>query len=114
MPIPEDAREPTPEALVPARVEPREIGFVNALVEGHEGIATMRTLDERRGLVCFWVPQGQRADFEAMVAGIQREVSLTLLDRGDPILRGLVLEEWLRDRPAPPGGAGESAGSRSD
>ncbi len=88
---------PPPETVVPARVEPREIGFVNALLEGHDGIATMRTLDPTRGLVVFWVPEGQRADFDAMIAGFQREIAIALIDCEDPILHGLMLEEWRRD-----------------
>lgn len=79
---------------MPARVEPREIGYINALIEGHDGVATMRTLDPRRGLVCFWVPWGQRADFDALVAGLRRELSIVVLDRADPVLAGLPLEEW--------------------
>ncbi|MBN1475750.1 DUF4911 domain-containing protein [Candidatus Sumerlaeota bacterium] len=85
----------SPEQLQPARVEPRWIGLVNALLEGHEGIATMRTLDPARGLVCFWIPEGQREDFDAMVRGMQRDLSLTLIDLGDPILEGLEPREWL-------------------
>jgi Domain of unknown function (DUF4911) len=85
----------SPEQLQPARVEPRWIGLVNAILEGHDGIATMRTLDSSRGLVCFWVPEGQREDFDAMVEGMRRELSLVLLDPGDPILEGLEPREWL-------------------
>jgi hypothetical protein len=93
--VPETVHEPdSPESFVPARVEPREIGLINALVEGHEGIATMRTLDESRGIVLFWVPAGQRGDFEKMFEGLQREVSVIQVDLGDPALRGLNLEEW--------------------
>jgi hypothetical protein len=94
---PSPSESPSPEQVVPGRVEPREIGFVNALIEGHEGIATMRTIDPERGLVLFWVPLGRREEFDAMAAGLQREISLTLLDRDDPILRGMVLEEWKRE-----------------
>ena len=92
-PIPESL---SPERVVPARVEPPEIGFINALVEGHQGIATMRTLDQTRGLVVFWVPRGQWDDFQRMIAGFREEISIAILDPEDPILEGLSLREWMR------------------
>lgn len=87
----------SPERFVPARVDPREIGFLNALIEGHEGIATMRTLDQSRGLVLFWVSEGQWADFERMFEELQREIALVRVDPADPVLRGLNLQEWKQD-----------------
>lgn len=84
----------TEERAVPARVEPSEIGFINALVEGHDGIATMRTIDRRLGLVVFWVPAGQGDDFDEMFEAFQREVSIIRVDANDPILSDYTLEEW--------------------
>jgi hypothetical protein len=78
-------------------VEPREIGFVNALIEGHDGIATMRTLDRTRGLVMFWLPAGQWADFDAMFDALQSEVSIVRVANDDPILEGLPVREWEGD-----------------
>lgn len=85
----------SPERIVPARVEPHEIGFINALIEGHEGLATMRTLDPERGLVVLWVPRGQWEDFQSMIAGLREEVSLAILDPSDPCLEGFALREWM-------------------
>ncbi|NUN94793.1 MAG: DUF4911 domain-containing protein [Candidatus Omnitrophica bacterium] len=45
--------------LVQARVIPSEIGFLNALVEEYEGLAHMRTLDRRSGVLKFWTPRSQ-------------------------------------------------------
>jgi len=94
-----DAADLRGEEIVAARVEPREIGYINAILEGHEGLSIMRTADPRLGIVCFWVPRGQRADFDAMIAALRREVSLVILAADDPALRGLALEEWNAGAP---------------
>ncbi|GMV66255.1 MAG: DUF4911 domain-containing protein [Candidatus Omnitrophica bacterium] len=44
--------------LVEARVIPSEIGFINALIEEYEGLAVIRTLDRRQGLIKLWIPEG--------------------------------------------------------
>jgi len=87
------------EEIVAARVEPSEIGYINAILEGHEGLSIMRTADPRLGIVCFWVPRGQRAEFDAMIDALRREVSLVVLPPDDPVLRGLALEEWNTGAP---------------
>jgi hypothetical protein len=63
--------------LVEAWAEPREIGFINALVEEYEGLAVMRTLDSLTGHLKFWVPEPQ-------------------LDRLQAVFDDFIVRGWMR------------------
>lgn len=59
-----------------ARVPPEQIGYVNAILDAHEGIAVMRTRNRRRGTVEFWVAPLVVEDFRQIMAGIGEEVPI--------------------------------------
>lgn len=61
-----------------ARIEPEEIGYVCALVEALEGLAIIRTKDNALGIVEFWISPAMKADFEAFLAGLAREIPVSI------------------------------------
>jgi Domain of unknown function (DUF4911) len=65
-----------------ARVEPHEIGYLCSIVEGHEGLAIVRTNDEALGIVEFWVAPPMQRDFEEFLAGLGKEMTIT---HGEPV-----------------------------
>ena len=80
-----------PGLIYPARVAPEKIGLLGMLVEGHEGLALVRTKDPALGTVEFWVSPSMRGDFEAFLEALRVELGvyaqppqvadLSLLDR---------------------------------
>ncbi len=77
--------------IYPARISPDKIGLLVMLVEGHEGLAVVRTKDPALGTVEFWISPLMRDDFEeflgvlrtelALQAGPPREADIAELDR---------------------------------
>lgn len=62
--------------IYPARVEPDKIGLLGMLVEGHEGLAVVRTKDPALGTVEFWISPLMRADFEEFLTALAAEMPL--------------------------------------
>jgi len=66
---------------IEAKIDPREIAFLNSIASSYEGLMVLRTIDAKRGLVEFWVSP----DFEREV----RDILKDLADRiGLVILQG--------------------------
>jgi hypothetical protein len=65
-----------------ARLPPPQIGYVNAIVESHEGMCLMRTRDPGRGLVEFWVMRKFDAEFERMIEGLRTEFPIEVSSQG--------------------------------
>lgn len=61
-----------------ACVQPAQIGYLCAIVEGHEGLAVIRTKDEALGIVEFWVSPLMRADFEEFLRALELEMDITI------------------------------------
>lgn len=72
-----------------ARVEPRQIGYLCAVTEGHEGLAVVRTKDEALGIVEFWVSPLQRETFEDFLRALAQELDLRYSFAGEPNLDDL-------------------------
>lgn len=70
----------------PARVEPRQIAYVCAVTEAHEGLAVVRTKDERLGIVEFWVSPLMRADFESFINALALELDIRVGPACEPDL----------------------------
>ena len=68
----------SPGLIYPAHVEPSQIGFLCSIVEGHEGLAVVRTKDEALGIVEFWISPASRADFEEFIGGLGSELEVRL------------------------------------
>ena len=58
------------------QVPPPEIGYINSLTEAYEGMAIMRTLDENRGIVEFWVIAELRPAFDDFLNALNEEIPL--------------------------------------
>jgi hypothetical protein len=56
---------------IEAKIDPREIAFVNSIASAYEGLMVLRTIDAKRGLVEFWVSP----DFEQEVRDILRDLA---------------------------------------
>ena len=59
-----------------ARVPVHEIGFLVSLVEGHEGLAVVRTIDAALGIVEFWISPLMQKDFEALLEHLKTEIGI--------------------------------------
>jgi len=64
------------ELVYEVQVDPHEIHYLCAITESYEGIAVVRTKDEKLGIVQFWVPVGLQADFEAFLQQLGEEVAV--------------------------------------
>lgn len=63
-----------------ARIPPEDIGFVNALLDAHEGYALMRTRNREKGIVELWVAPEVYEEVRRILEGIAQEVALEILE----------------------------------
>jgi len=66
---------------VHAKIDPRLIGLLNAMTEAHDGIACLRTRNNKTGDVEFWVPPETQEDFWEMISGIKEMMHITIVDK---------------------------------
>lgn len=57
-------------------VKPEDIAFFQFLVEGYEGIGTLTTVDPKKGLLRFSIPEALLADAEEVLRLVSQEVAL--------------------------------------
>lgn len=55
---------------------PEQIGYVNALLDSHEGYGLMRTRNKTRGIVEFWVPPMVVEDFFRVMDALGEEIPI--------------------------------------
>ncbi len=53
-----------------------EINYIDGLLDSYEGLALMRTIDGKKGIVEFWVPPGFESEFEQFIEDIKKEVEI--------------------------------------
>lgn len=53
-----------------------EIAYFQFLIEGYEGIGTLTTLDTKKGVVRFSIPEGLLADAEEILRLVGQEITL--------------------------------------
>lgn len=70
----------------PARVEPTQIAYVCAVTEAHEGLAVVRTCDQKAGLIEFWVSPLQQTQFEEYLRALEQEIDMVVGPPGAPDL----------------------------
>ena len=73
--------EPDPHIRV-YRVPAREIGFLSALLEAHDGIGQLRTLDEAKGIIECWVMPGSVDVFDAFIDSAAEEFPIQSIEKG--------------------------------
>lgn len=63
------------------RVPVGEIGYVRMIVEGYDGLATVRSLSADRGEIEWLVADGREAEAEALANVLHRETGMTAIPR---------------------------------
>jgi hypothetical protein len=58
------------------RVDPYEIHYVKFILEAHEGLATLTTLDPKEGLIQLAVPPGCDRSLEVLMEALCQELEL--------------------------------------
>lgn len=84
----------TPGLVYTARVEASKIGLLQMLVEGHEGLAIIRTKDPALGIVEFWISPPMRADFESLLQSLRAELGVVAGPPDEADMTTLVKQEW--------------------
>lgn len=67
-----------PPLLYRARVEPAQIHHLCCLTEAHDGLAVVRTKDDKLGIVEFWVSPLMQPVFEEYVRALADEIGITI------------------------------------
>ena len=65
------------------RIPSHEIAFLTSLVEAHEGIGLVRTLDSSRGLIECWVASDWIDFFDDFMNSLSRHFPIESLDRDE-------------------------------
>ncbi len=58
------------------RVDPYEIHYVKYILEAHEGLATLTTLDSKEGLIQLAVPPGCGRSLEVLMEALCQELEM--------------------------------------
>lgn len=64
----------------------KDMAFFDNLMESYGGLACIRTLDGRRGIVRLQIPEGLHSETLQVLEGIGREIPLTFLTELPPDL----------------------------
>lgn len=62
-----------------------EMAYFDKLIEAYDGLASVRTLDGKKGVVRLFVPAPLLAQVRQVLAGINSEIPLTVLTESHPI-----------------------------
>lgn len=76
--------KPQDNLIIPGRIPPFEIGFINAVLDDHEGICVVRTEDAVEGRMEFWVAPDLLDEFMRFVEFIREEYDIPF-ELYDPI-----------------------------
>jgi len=66
----------TRSVILRLRIPPSEIAFFRFILEGHEGLALMRTLDPRSGAVCLHIAPGCEREVTALLKSLFMEMRI--------------------------------------
>ena len=62
------------------RVDRRQIAYLKFILEGYDGLAVLRTVDARRGLVELLVPPGRERRAEMVLQELANSVMIETVD----------------------------------
>ena len=66
------------------RIDRREIHYLRFILEGYAGVAVMRTLDPKQGLVVIYVGPGCEEEVDMIIHDLQRHMRIEVADvRGE-------------------------------
>lgn len=72
---------PGPSRVWIYRIDPRQIHYLQFILEAYEGVATLTTLDAREGRVQLAVPPGGEADARRVMEALEGELGRERLKR---------------------------------
>lgn len=58
------------------RMDRREIGFLRFIMEAHDNLAMLRTIDAREGRMVLHAPSGCETDVRAILADLGRDIRI--------------------------------------
>ncbi len=61
-----------------ALIDVKFIGYVNSLVESYEDIGQVRTYDNKRGIIIFWIMPDFKNTFFSLIKEFQKDIELLL------------------------------------
>ena len=66
---------------IEALIEPRDICFLNGVLEGYDNMAVLRTLDSSRGLVQILASPSFQDEIHVLLNSLQAEMPITFIRR---------------------------------
>jgi len=62
------------------RIDRREVHYLKFILEGYAGVAVMRTLDSRRGLVVLHISPGCEREVDMIIDDLKRNMRIEVAD----------------------------------
>ena len=62
-----------------AATDPKEIGYINSIIESYEGMGLVRTRDEKQGLIEFWIVPDFLDLFHDVFRSLSSELPISLV-----------------------------------
>lgn len=66
---------------IKAEIDPRDICFLNGVLEGYDNMAVLRTLDSSRGLVEILASPSYQDEIYELLNSLQAEMTITFIHR---------------------------------
>jgi hypothetical protein len=65
------------------RIDRRQIHFLRFILEGYDGVALLRTLDSRKGLVVLHIGPGCQSVVDMIIQDLQRHIRIESVELRD-------------------------------
>ncbi len=62
------------------RIDRREVHYLKFILEGYAGVAVMRTLDSRRGLVVLHISPGCETEVDMIIGDLKKNMRIEVAD----------------------------------
>ena len=69
------------------RVNRRDMAYVKFVVESYDGLAVLRTVDPREGIIEWMIAPDRMDEAEELIDSLQNEVALTPVNLASPSVR---------------------------
>jgi hypothetical protein len=63
------------------RIDRRQIAFLKFIIEAYDGIATLSTIDPRRGVVALDIPPGCASEVDTLLEELGRQMRIEVQER---------------------------------
>ncbi len=81
--------------ILPGRLPPKEIGFINAVLDDHEGMVVVRTENAKEGRMEYWVAPDLLDEFMEFVHYVNESLHIKM-EISDPISQSTEIELGAR------------------